>query len=167
LKDRFSLLGRESPKRREPILLNFAFVATNAMLANSESINLGGSSQAGRRHFLMETYGNRERSILRRFFVNENEDQAIRRKMGEAGIRNFSTFARYMLLTGRVQVMNFEELSKLRQEINRIGVNINQIARQVNTNEEASREELIAVLEKLQEIEELIEGRIAEAEEGG
>ena len=60
----------------------------------------------------METYGNRERSILRRFFVNENEDQAIRRKMGEAGIRNFSTFARYMLLTGRVQVINFEELSK-------------------------------------------------------
>lgn len=115
----------------------------------------------------METYGNRERSILRRFFVNENEDQAIRRKMGEAGIRNFSTFARYMLLTGRVQVMNFEELSKLRQEINRVGVNINQIARQVNTNEEASREELIAVLGKLQEIEELIKGRIAEAEEGG
>ncbi|WP_223312924.1 plasmid mobilization protein [Streptococcus sanguinis] len=114
----------------------------------------------------METYGNRERSILRRFFVNENEDQAIRRKMGEAGIRNFSTFARYMLLTGRVQVINFEELSKLRQEINRVGVNINQIARQVNTNEEASREELVAVLEQLQEIEELIEGKIEEAEKG-
>ena len=31
LKDRFSYLGRESPKRREPILLNFAFVYTNAM----------------------------------------------------------------------------------------------------------------------------------------
>ena len=105
----------------------------------------------------METYRNRERSILRRFFVNENEDQAIRRKMGEAGIRNFSTFARYMLLTGRVQVINFEELSKLRQEINRVGVNINQ---------EASREELVAVLEQLQEIEELIEGKIEEAEKG-
>ena len=71
-----------------------------------------------------------------------------------------------MLLTGRVQVINFEELSKLRQEINRVGVNINQIARQVNTNEEASREELVAVLEKLQEIEELIEGKIEEAEKG-
>ena len=59
-----------------------------------------------------------------------------------------------------------KELSKLRQEINRVGVNINQIARQVNTNEEASREELVAVLEKLQEIEELIEGKIEEAEKG-
>lgn len=118
----------------------------------------------------MKEQGHRERPIQKLFWINESENQAIRRKMGEAGIRNFSTFARYMLLTGRVQVINFEELSKLRQEINRVGVNINQIARQVNTNEEASREELVAVLEKLQEIEELIEGKIEgkieEAEKG-
>lgn len=114
----------------------------------------------------MKEQGHRERPIQKLFWINESENQAIRCKMGEAGIRNFSTFARYMLLTGRVQVINFEELSKLRQEINRVGVNINQIARQVNTNEEASRVELVAVLEKLQEIEELIEGKIEEAEKG-
>ena len=114
----------------------------------------------------MKEQGHRERPIQKLFWINESENQAICRKMGEAGIRNFSTFACYMLLTVRVQVINFEELSKLRQEINRVGVNINQIARQVNTNEEASREELVAVLEKLQEIEELIEGKIEEAEKG-
>ena len=116
----------------------------------------------------MEKHGHRERPIQKLFWINEDENQAIKRKMGEAGIRNFSTFARYMLLTGQVKVVNFEELSKLRVEISRVGNNINQIAKQVNTNEEASREELISVLEKLQEIEELIEGKIeAEETEGG
>ena len=49
LKDRFSYLGRESPKRREPILLNFAFVATNAMLARAKYIKMAGCNQSGRR----------------------------------------------------------------------------------------------------------------------
>ena len=57
----------------------------------------------------MKEQGHRERPIQKLFWINESENQAIRRKMGEAGIRNFSTFARYMLLTGRVQVINFEE----------------------------------------------------------
>ena len=88
----------------------------------------------------MKEQGHRERPIQKLFWINESENQAIRRKMGEACIRNFSTFARYMLLTGRVQVINFEELSQLRKDTKRVGVNINPIARQARTNGEARRE---------------------------
>jgi hypothetical protein len=54
LKDRFSYLGRESPKRREPILLNFAFVYTNAMLARAKYIKVAGCNQAERNKITYE-----------------------------------------------------------------------------------------------------------------
>lgn len=54
LKDRFSYLGRESPKRREPILLNFAFVYTNAMLARAKYIKVTGCNQAERNKITYE-----------------------------------------------------------------------------------------------------------------
>lgn len=54
LKDRFSYLGRESPKRREPILLNLAFVYTNAMLARAKYIKVTGCNQAERNKITYE-----------------------------------------------------------------------------------------------------------------
>ena len=45
------------------------------------------------------------------------------------------------------QNLNFEELKELRKEINRIGVNINQVAKKVNEDDQANLNELSQILE--------------------
>lgn len=56
--------------------------------------------------------------------------------MANHHFKNFNTYARYMLLTGEIVMVDYSELIKLRTEINRIGTNINQLAKFVNTTEE-------------------------------
>lgn len=114
----------------------------------------------------METNTKRSRSIQKLFWVNDNENQLIKQHMARAGIDNFSVYARMMLLGGEVKVIDFSELEKLRKEINRIGVNVNQIAKYANTNEVASLQELTKVFEELRNVEELIHQTIKSAEKG-
>lgn len=94
----------------------------------------------------------RTRPILKRFFVTEEENQWIKRRMKEAGVENFSTFTRHMLVDGEVRVIQFEELAKFRQEIHRIGVNVNQVAKQVNLTDQVSYDQLVTLLGLLDEI---------------
>ena len=95
----------------------------------------------------------RSRPILKRFFVNEDEKQRIEKQMAKAQIENFSTFARLMLTNGQVKVIHFDDLITLRQELHRIGVNINQIAKVANMDESISQEQVVEVLDQLGVIE--------------
>lgn len=108
----------------------------------------------------------RSRPILKRFFVDAGENQLIKEQMARAGIDNFSVYARLMLLHGEVKVTDYSELEKLRQEINRIGINVNQIAKYANTNEVASLQELTQVFEELKTLELLIHQTVKLAEKG-
>ncbi|RKW01360.1 MAG: plasmid mobilization relaxosome protein MobC, partial [Streptococcus sp.] len=76
------------------------------------------------------------RQIQKIMRVTPEENELINRRMAQHNFSNFNTYARYMLLTGEVVTVDYSELIKLRTEINRIGTNINQLARYVNTNEE-------------------------------
>lgn len=108
----------------------------------------------------------RSRAILKRFFVDDTENQKIKAQMATAGIDNFSVYARLMLLHGEVKVVDFSALDKLRQEINRIGVNVNQIAKYANTNETISQEDLSQVFEELKTVEALVHQTVKAAEKG-
>lgn len=96
----------------------------------------------------------RSRPILKRFFVNEDEKQRIEKQMAKAQMENFSTFARFMLTNGQVKVIHFEEVIALRKELNRIGVNINQIAKVANTDEMITAETMTFLNHQLETIEE-------------
>ena len=65
-----------------------------------------------------------------------------------------------MLLTGEVVKVDYSELIKLRTEINRIGTNINQLAKYVNTNEEISLESYQSLQDSLSEIKQMINNKI-------
>lgn len=95
----------------------------------------------------------RSRPILKRFFVNEDEIQRIEKQMAKAQMENFSNFARLMLTNGQVKVIHFDDLITLRQELRRIGVNINQIAKVANMDESISQEQVVEVLDQLGVIE--------------
>lgn len=104
----------------------------------------------------MEERTERSRPILKRFFVNEEEDRDIKTRMRAVGLKNFSNYTRLMALTGKVVVVNFDGLTELRKEINAIGVNINQIAKVANTDEQVSTEQVITLLNEMKRIEELL-----------
>lgn len=90
----------------------------------------------------MDRENKRSRPIMKRFFVDDKENQFIKRQMEKAGIKNFSLFARLMLLSGEVKMIDFPALKQLRLEIHKIGVNVNQIAKRVNENDQASHSDI-------------------------
>lgn len=89
----------------------------------------------------------RKRMIQKKIRLTEEEARFISTKVSESGMTNFNAFARIMLIMGEVKILNFEELRELRKEINRIGVNINQVAKKVNEDDQASLNELSQILE--------------------
>ena len=100
---------------------------------------------------------NRYREIQRKFRVTPRENELIKKRMTLHGFKNFNTYARYMLLTGEVVTVDYSELVKLRTEINRIGTNINQLAKYVNTNEEVSLENYQSLQASLLEVKRLMD----------
>ncbi|MCK1233702.1 MobC family plasmid mobilization relaxosome protein [Streptococcus uberis] len=103
-----------------------------------------------------EKVTNRSRKIQKLFYISEEENRLIRKKMEDVNLKNFSTFARYMLTTGKVVTIDYSELTQLRTEINRIGVNINQIVKYINMSEEVSKEDYKILLESLTEVKSLL-----------
>lgn len=89
----------------------------------------------------------RKRMIQKKIRLTEEEARFISTKVSESGMTNFNAFARIMLIMGEVKILNFEELKELRKAINRIGVNINQISKKVNEDDQVSLNELSQILE--------------------
>lgn len=85
--------------------------------------------------------------IQKKIRLTEEEARFISTKVSESGMANFNSFARIMLIMGEVKILNFEELRELRKEINRIGVNVNQIAKKVNEDDQVSLNVLSQILE--------------------
>lgn len=97
------------------------------------------------------------RSIQKIIRVTPEENRLLRERMSLYDFKNFNTYARYLLLTGEIIQVDFSELTKLRTAINRIGTNINQLARYVNTSEEVSLEQYQELQANLLEVKQLME----------
>ena len=76
---------------------------------------------------------NRIRNIQIKFYVSDSENEAIKNKMDELGIKNKSAYIRKMSVDGYIIKQDFESTKKLIAELNKIGSNINQIAKVANT----------------------------------
>lgn len=100
-----------------------------------------------RRWLFLKSEEKRKRMIQKKIRLTEEEARFISNKVLESGMTNFNSFARIMLIMGEVKILNFEELRELRKEINRIGVNVNQIAKKVNEDDQVSLNELSQILE--------------------
>ena len=99
---------------------------------------------------------NRKRKIQKKIYVDENENELIRRKMEKANKENFGAFAREILLTGEINLINCDEIKKLRYELNRIGNNINQIVKRANEDGKVEKSQLVEILKFQNQLEEEI-----------
>ena len=84
------------------------------------------------------------------FFVSELENKIIEKNMREANLQNFSTYARKSCLDKKIYTVDFSSLKEIMStiaqanlEVNRIGNNLNQIAKYLNESEQNKTRELI------------------------
>ncbi len=76
---------------------------------------------------------NRTRKIVLRVPVTPEERELIRQKMALLHTRNFSAYARKMLIDGYVVHIDTTDIRAQTAELQKIGVNVNQIARRLNS----------------------------------
>ena len=76
---------------------------------------------------------NRTRKIVLRVPVTPEEQELIRQKMALLHTRNFSAYARKMLIDGYVVHIDTTDIRAQTAELQKIGVNGNQIARRLNS----------------------------------
>ena len=75
----------------------------------------------------------RTRPIRREICLNEQELSVIRHKMNQLGTNNFGAYARKMLIDGYIVHIDTGPVRAQTAELQKIGVNINQIARRINS----------------------------------
>ena len=75
---------------------------------------------------------NRKRKFVLRVPVTPEERALIQQKMAQLGTKNFSAYARKMLIDGYIVHIDTGPVRAQTAELQKIGVNINQIARRIN-----------------------------------
>ena len=85
---------------------------------------------------------NRKRNIQILFCVTKEEKDLIRRKMLLSGTRNMGAYLRKMAMDGYIVNVDSTPIRQAYWEMHKIGVNINQIAKKVNTTGELFQEEM-------------------------
>ena len=80
-----------------------------------------------------EEMANRKRKFVLRVPVTPEERALIQEKMAQLGTKNFSAYARKMLIDGYVIHMDTGDIRAQTAELQKIGVNVNQIARRINS----------------------------------
>jgi len=77
--------------------------------------------------------GGRKREIILRLAVSEAERDMIDEKMRQQNTNNFGAYARKMLIDGYSINTDYSDLKAVAAEMQKIGININQIAKRVNS----------------------------------
>lgn len=95
---------------------------------------------------------NRKRNIQMLFCVTKEERDIIRQKMYLSKTKNMGAYLRKMAIDGYIVNTDTTPLKKQFEEMHKIGVNINQIAKKVNTTGDLYPEEMKELKEMVNKI---------------
>lgn len=107
---------------------------------------------------------NRKRHIVKKVCFTEQEYRHVQYAMEQMQAPTFQYYAKNQLIQGKLVQIDFSELKALRVAVNRIGGNINQIAKHANENQEISTEDLSQVLDYLSELKDMVAAKLSSAE---
>lgn len=99
---------------------------------------------------------NRTRVNRFEFRANDNEAAKLRKRISLSNKKTFQSYAYDLLLEGKIETYDYSELQKLRIEVNRIGQNVNQLVRYVNTFDEIDKELFQALQAEIDEMKKLL-----------
>ena len=95
---------------------------------------------------------NRERNCLLKFYVFEEEKEFILKKMEVCKINNMSAYLRKVAIDGKIEIHDYSWVRELNYNLNKIGVNINQIAKRVNETGSVYKSDMNDICNKMNEI---------------
>ena len=104
---------------------------------------------------------NRTRAVQLIVRVTQEEKDHIYKKMKLQGTENFNAYARKMLIDGYVVRVDTAHFQDLAQEVNKIGVNINQLVRVANTTGIVTSNDISRVQELVNEIWRLLKSSLS------
>lgn len=113
---------------------------------------------------IMQKRENRKRYIQKLIRLTPEEDRQIKTAMAQMGVPSFQYYAKNQLVQGKVVQIDFSELKDLRVAINRVGTNINQIAKHANENQGVTPEEVAQIIDYLSELKEMVAVKLSSAE---
>ena len=93
--------------------------------------------------------------------VTPREKELIQKKMKQSYTDNFSRYARKMLLDGYVIHVDLSEFQELADEVHKVGVNINQIAKTVNATGMIFGDDMNKLKEAMDEIWRLLKSSLS------
>ncbi|MGY0173475.1 MobC family plasmid mobilization relaxosome protein [Lactococcus petauri] len=105
---------------------------------------------------------NRKRPYPKKVRFNKTELDYLNKKIKDSPFNNFQNFARILLLTGEVKIVDYSSLQQLNGEVNRIGNNINQMAKLAHQFDEISEADIFDLMDELQEIKKLVSDKFKE-----
>ena len=103
---------------------------------------------------------NRKRKNQIIFCVTDEEKQVIQEKMKILGTRNFGAYARKMLIDGYIIKVDYSEQRKLAAEVNKIGVNINQICKRINSTDRIYAEDVSELKSRMEDVWQLLKSKL-------
>lgn len=95
---------------------------------------------------------NRKRKIVLRCPVTEEEREIIELKMKQLGTSQIGAYLRKMAIDGYVINFDTTDIKTFSKELQKIGRNINQIAKRVNSTNSIYREDMEEIRERQKEI---------------
>ena len=96
--------------------------------------------------------GGRKRTVQIKFRVTEEERALIEEKMKLVPTRNMEAYLRKMAIDGYIIQIDHSDIKAMTAEIQKIGVNINQIARRVNATGNVYEHDIAEIKGALAEI---------------
>ena len=94
----------------------------------------------------------RKRTVQIKFCVTEEEHRIIEQRMKLVPTRNMAAYMRKLALDGYIIQIDHTDIKKMTAEIQKIGVNVNQIAKRVNSTGSVYQEDINEIREALAEI---------------
>lgn len=105
----------------------------------------------------------RKRTVQIKFRVTTEERALIEKRMAEVPTQNMEGFLRKMALEGEIVHVDYSHLKSLIAEIQKIGVNINQIARYVNSCGQLYIQDMHYIKEAMKAIWQLLRSSLSKA----
>ena len=99
-----------------------------------------------------KTMNGRKRTVQVKFYVTEEERSLIEEKMKLVPTNNMAAYLRKIAIDGYIIQVDHTDIKAMTAEIQKIGVNVNQIARRVNATGNAYKEDIEEIKGVLAEI---------------
>ena len=103
---------------------------------------------------------NRKRKNQILFCVTDEEKQMIQEKMKLLGTTNMGAYLRKMAIDGYIIKVDYSEQRKLAAEVNKIGVNINQVCKRMNETGRAFAEDVAELKSRMEDVWQLLKSKL-------